>query len=89
MSDSIKSAGTPARGIVPAPPRALAPVKTTDEARAALAAAREKLLARLEVVEQTLEPLSNWKSVVKKHPLLTIGGAFVVGYALARLFSRR
>jgi hypothetical protein len=26
---------------------------------------------------------------VKKHPLLTIGGAFFVGYALSRLFSRK
>jgi hypothetical protein len=74
--------------IVRAPPRALAPAKDTADARAQLAAAREKLLARLEVVEQTLEPLSNWRSVVRRHPILTIGGAFVVGYALARLFSR-
>jgi ElaB/YqjD/DUF883 family membrane-anchored ribosome-binding protein len=75
--------------ITPAPPRTLAPVKDAAEARAQLAAARERLLQRLEVVEHTLEPLANWRSVVRRHPLLTIGGAFVVGYALARLFSRR
>lgn len=79
MSDSI----------VRAPPRALAPVASPAEARAQVAAAREKLLARLEVVEKTLEPVRDWRSAVKKHPLLTIGGAFVFGYALARLFSRK
>ena len=75
--------------IVKAPPRALAPVKSTDEARAQVAAARERLLERLEVVEKAIEPLGNWRAVVRRHPLLTIGGAFAVGYALSRLFSRR
>ena len=75
--------------IVRAPPRALVAVKSTDEARAQLAAARERLLSRLETVEKTIEPMANWRSVVKKHPLLTIGGAFFVGYALSRLFSRK
>lgn len=75
--------------LVRAPPRALAPVKSTDEARAQVAAAREKLLARLETVERAIEPMANWRTIVKKHPLLTIGGAFVVGYALSRLFSRK
>jgi hypothetical protein len=75
--------------IIKAPPRALAPVASTDEARAALAAARERLMQRLTVVEHTLEPLGNWRAAVKRHPVLTIGGAFLFGYALSRLFSRK
>lgn len=75
--------------IVPAPPRALVPARSADEAREQLAAARKRLEASLESIEHSLEPFSKWKGVVKKHPLLTIGGAFVIGYALARLFSRR
>ncbi|MFO0599333.1 MAG: hypothetical protein U0228_28760 [Myxococcaceae bacterium] len=75
--------------LIKAPPRALAPVASTDEARAQLAAAREKLISRLSVVEEAVAPLGNWRTAVRRHPLLAIGGAFVVGYALARLFSRR
>ncbi len=75
--------------IIKAPPRALAPVATTVEARAQLVAARERLLQKLEVVEKAIEPLADWRVVVKRHPLLTIGGAFFVGYALSRIFSRK
>jgi hypothetical protein len=50
--------------IVRAPPRALVAVKSTDEARAQLAAARQRLLSRLETVEKTIEPMANWRSVV-------------------------
>jgi ElaB/YqjD/DUF883 family membrane-anchored ribosome-binding protein len=75
--------------IIKAPPRALAPVATTDDARAQLVAARERLAQKLEVVEHTLAPLSNWRVFVKRHPLATLGGAFVIGYALSRLFSRK
>lgn len=75
--------------IIKAPPRTLAPVKSTDEARAQVAAARERLLQKLDGVEKSLGPITNWRTVVKRHPVLTIGGAFLVGYALARLFSRK
>ena len=75
--------------IIKAPPRALAPVATTDDARAELVAARERLAQKLQVVEHTLAPLSNWRVLVKRHPLATLGGAFVIGYALSRLFSRK
>ena len=75
--------------IIKAPPRALAPVSSTDEARAALAAARERLAQKLATVEHTLEPLNNWRAAVKRHPVLTLGGAFLFGYALSRLFSRK
>lgn len=75
--------------IIKAPPRALAPVSTTEEARAQLAAARARLAQKLQAVEHTLAPLSNWRTFVKRHPLATIGSAFLVGYALSRLFSRK
>lgn len=75
--------------IIKAPPHTLAPAATTQDARAQLAAARERLLQKLAVVEKSVEPLANWRVAVKRHPVLTIGGAFLVGYAIARLFSRK
>ncbi len=75
--------------IVKAPPRALAPVHTPEEARAQLAAARERLAKRLDDVHRALTPVTHWRDVVKRHPVLTIGGAFLVGYAISKLFSRR
>lgn len=79
--------------IVKAPPRTLAPVQTTDEARAQLAAARARLLKSLETVkvsvEQRIEPLADWRAVVRRHPLAAFGGALFAGYVLGRLFSRK
>lgn len=75
--------------IIKAPPRALAPASTPADARAQLVAARERLAQKLDIVQHTLEPLSDWRTVVKRHPLATIGGAFLFGYALSRLFSRK
>lgn len=75
--------------IIKAPPRALAPVSTPEEARAQLAQARARLMQKLEVVQHTLAPLTDWRTLVKRHPLATIGGAFLFGYALSRLFSRK
>lgn len=75
--------------IIKAPPRAIVPASTPDEARAQLAAARERLVKQLDDVTRALTPMSRWKEVVKRHPLVTIGGAFLVGYALSKLFSRK
>jgi ElaB/YqjD/DUF883 family membrane-anchored ribosome-binding protein len=75
--------------IVKAPPRAIVPAATPAEARAQLAAARERLARQLDDVQRALTPMSRWKDVVKRHPLVTIGGAFLVGYALSKLFSRK
>ena len=49
----------------------------------------KRLAQKLATVEHTLEPLNNWRAAVKRHPVLTIGGAFLFGYALSRLFSRK
>jgi ElaB/YqjD/DUF883 family membrane-anchored ribosome-binding protein len=79
--------------LVKAPPRAITPSSTdeesTERARASLAAARERLLKQLDQVHRALTPVTHWRDVVKRHPLVTIGGAFLVGYALAKLFSRK
>lgn len=78
------------REIVKAPPRALVPVPATaDEARAQLNRARERVMKNLEVVQRTLRPVTHWAEFVKRHPVATIGGAFLIGYALSRLFSRK
>lgn len=78
------------REIVKAPPRALVPAATTpDEARAQLARARERVVKNLETIQRTLKPVTHWADLVKRHPLATIGGAFLVGYALSKLFSRK
>jgi hypothetical protein len=79
--------------LVKSPARALAPVQTTAEARAQLAAARARLVQRLETVQvtvaQRLEPLADWRGVVRRHPLAAFGGALLAGYVLGRLFSRK
>lgn len=75
--------------LVKAPPSALVPVGSPEEARAQLAAARERLVKRLDDVQRALTPVTHWRDVVKRHPVLTIGGAFLVGYAISKLFSRR
>jgi ElaB/YqjD/DUF883 family membrane-anchored ribosome-binding protein len=75
--------------LVKAPPRALAQVATTEDARAQLAAARARLAKQLDDVHRALTPVTHWQDVVKKHPLITIGGAFLIGFALSKLFSRK
>jgi ElaB/YqjD/DUF883 family membrane-anchored ribosome-binding protein len=72
-----------------APPRALAPAQTTDDARKQLADARARLKQKLAQVKHSIEPLADWRTLVRRHPLATIGGAFLVGYALTRLFTRK
>lgn len=75
--------------IVPAPPRALVLTKDEDEARAQLELARARLVARLDKVQRTLKPFTHWTELVKRYPWRTVGGAFVVGFALSKLFSRK
>ncbi len=76
--------------IIKAPPRALVPVANAAEARARVTMARERLVDRLHAVEMTLGgPRTKWGALVKKHPILSIGGALLVGYAISRLFSRK
>ena len=78
------------RELAQAPPRAIGPVpKTADEARAQIKSARERVVKNLEVIQRTLRPVIRWADVVKRHPVATIGGAFLIGYALSKLFSRK
>lgn len=78
--------------LVKAPPRAITPAsadESTEKVRAQLAAARERLAKQLDDVQRALTPVTRWQELVKRHPLVTIGGAFLVGYALSKLFSRK
>ncbi len=64
-------------------------VDSAEQARDELAAARERLATRLELVEESLKPLGDWREAVRRKPWLAVGGAFVAGYVLAKIFSRR
>ncbi len=67
--------------------RSLAPVKDVNDARRQLERARARLSRRIDAVEHTMHPFTKIKDVFHKHPLACVGGAFLVGYTLARLFA--
>ncbi len=75
--------------LVKAPPQALVKPSPTDDARAQLAIARERLKHKLNVVQRALTPMTHWKEVVKRHPVATIGGAFLIGYAISKYLTRK
>ncbi|MCC6337753.1 MAG: hypothetical protein IT380_27640 [Myxococcales bacterium] len=66
---------------------------TADEVRARLEQARHKVSAQLDALELTLSPAlrvrAAVRNAVRRHPVLTLGGALLAGYGLARLLSRR
>lgn len=64
-------------------------VNNAEEARDELSAARERLARKLETVEASLQPLGDWREAVRRKPWLAVGGAFAVGYVVAKIFSRR
>ncbi len=68
---------------------ALGRVESPEAARDELELARARVTRSLERVEQTLQPLGDWREAVRRNPLLTATAAFTAGYVLARLFSRR
>lgn len=72
--------------LTPRPPQA---IERADVARADLAAARAKVRRQLDELEKSLPAVPPWRDVIRRHPLLTIGGAFVVGWAVARWFTKR
>lgn len=72
------------------PPSALSTREVTPaEVKAQLEAARERVKAKLERLEQDLGAVGRWREVVRRHPVLTIGGVFVAGYLLGRWWGRR
>ncbi len=75
--------------LIKAPPQALTKLSPADDARAQIALARERLIDKLNVVQRALSPVTHWKEVVKRHPVATIGGAFLIGYAISKFFSRK
>ncbi len=75
--------------LMKSPPRGLMSQADIGEAREQLSASRERLLRQVAEAEQAIEEMFNWRTVIKRHPVATFVGAFAVGYALARLFSRK
>lgn len=72
------------------PPQSLARThQTPAQVRADLDAARDRVKASLDTLEQSLGALGRWRETVRKHPVLTIGGIFAAGYLLGRLWGRR
>jgi hypothetical protein len=62
---------------------------TAGQARAELEAARLRVEAALERLEQESALGARVRGAVRTSPLLTLGGAFLVGWAVARLLPRR
>lgn len=76
--------------IVKAPTGALAHrTQTPAEVKAELNAARERVKARLATLEGELGAVGQWREVVRRHPVLTIGGVFVAGYLIGKWWGRR
>ena len=76
--------------IIVRPPQSLArATETPAQVRAELEAARERVKVSLDTLEQSMGALAKWREVVRKHPVLTIGGMFAAGYLLGRLWGRR
>jgi len=63
--------------------------ETPEQLRASIEATRDRLRVSLQTLEHDLGALGRWKQTVRKHPALTIGGMFVAGYLLGRLWGRR
>lgn len=63
------------------------------EVRRRIDRARARVSADLDALEVTLAPARRVRAAVKdavrRHPVLTLGGALLIGYGLARLLFRR
>ncbi len=80
----------PESALVVAPNGALARrAQTPAEVKAELHAARERVKAKLVTLEGELGTIGKWREVVRKHPVLTIGGMFVAGYLIGRILGRK
>jgi hypothetical protein len=53
-----------------------------------LAKARQRLDANLQAVNQRLGTVK-WAATVRRHPVLTLGGALALGYVVGRWLYRR
>ena len=76
--------------IVKAPNGALARrAQTPAEVKAELHAARERVRVKLSTLEGELGAVGQWREIVRRHPLLTVGGVFVAGYLIGKWWGRR
>ena len=62
---------------------------TTAQARAELDATRVRVQQALEGLEQESALGARVRHAVRTYPVLTLSGAFLVGWAVARLLPRR
>lgn len=75
-------------GIVSVPSRSPKEPDSCELARRDLLAARERLAHRLEAVKRGAPVMNQLRRLVRAHPGLALGGAFLLGYGLARLLRR-
>jgi hypothetical protein len=60
---------------------------TAAEARLELQATRRRLTQALQDLQHDAPLPSSWRAVVLQRPVLAVGGAFLVGWAVARLLT--
>lgn len=81
--------GSPLATNAPPAPLARRREETTASVKADLVAARGRLAAELEWLENTLRGTSPWRARVVKHPVVTLGAALIAGYVVGRWLFRR
>ena len=74
-------------GVITRHPRGKATAEVA-EVTTQLQAAREKVARTLMTLQGDFHRADRFREVARKHPLLMLGGAFLVGYAVGRLFTR-
>jgi hypothetical protein len=65
------------------------PPDAAARAQEDLIAARERLVSSLEALERGWPALDRLRHLVRTRPALTLGGAFLLGWGLARLLRKR
>lgn len=75
-------------GVVSAPSRQPKEADSCELARRDLLAARDRLAQRLEALERGMPVMDRLRRLVRARPGLALGGAFLLGYGLARLLRR-
>lgn len=76
-------------GIVSVPSRSPKEADSFEQARRDLLAARDRFAHRLEALERGAPVMDRLRRLVGDCPGLALGGAFLLGYGLARLLRRQ
>jgi hypothetical protein len=64
-------------------------VDTPAVARSRIDAARRRVEDALSGLERDAPLTMHWRATVKAHPVLAVSSAFLVGWAVARLLTRK